>query len=54
VFASADDPVELTLLNSGDVMRITEKPLTDLTAWEFPAASVSAIALTLTKEGQKS
>jgi hypothetical protein len=35
-------------------MQIMEKPITDLTRCEFPAASVSALELTLTKEGQKS
>jgi alpha-L-arabinofuranosidase len=48
VFEIADDPmVEVTLLNSGDVMRVAEKAMTDATAWEFPAASVSAIELKL-------
>ncbi|MFN0122330.1 MAG: alpha-L-arabinofuranosidase [Blastocatellia bacterium] len=55
VFEIADDPmVEITLLNSGEVMQIMEKPITDLTMCEFPAASVSAVELTLAKEGQKS
>jgi alpha-L-arabinofuranosidase len=55
VFEVADDPmVEVTLLNSGEVMRVIEKRITDTNAWEFPAASVSAVELTLTKEGQKS
>lgn len=49
VFSIADDPmVEVTLLNSGEVMRITEKTMTNAGTWEFPAASVSAVELTLT------
>jgi alpha-N-arabinofuranosidase len=48
VFEIADDPmVEVTLLNSADVMRVTEKPITNTTDWEFPAASVSAVELKL-------
>lgn len=51
VYEIADDPmVEVTLLNSADVMRIIEKPITNLATWEFPAASVSAVELTLKKE----
>jgi alpha-L-arabinofuranosidase len=48
VFEIADDPmVEVTLLNSADVMRITEKPMPEVTAWEFPAASVSVVEFKL-------
>jgi alpha-L-arabinofuranosidase len=48
VFEIADDPmVEVTLLNSADVMRVVERPMPDVTAWEFPAASVSVIELKL-------
>jgi alpha-L-arabinofuranosidase len=48
VFEIADDPmVEVTLLNSDDVMRLAEKVMTDATVWEFPAASVSVAELTL-------
>lgn len=48
VFEIADDPmVEVTLLNSAEVMRITEKAMTNFSSWEFPAASVSAIELKL-------
>ena len=56
VFAIADDPMtEVSLLNSDEVMRITEKTLpaqrlNDATAWEFPPASVSVVELTLAKE----
>ena len=40
----ADDPmVEVTYLNSAEVMRVVEKPISDLAGWEFPAASVSAV-----------
>ena len=48
VFEIVDDPmVEVTLLNSHEVMRVAEKAMTDVTVWEFPAASVSAVELTL-------
>jgi hypothetical protein len=48
VFEIADDPmVEVTLLNSAEVMRVAEKNMQDTTAWEFPAASVSAVELKL-------
>jgi alpha-L-arabinofuranosidase len=48
VFEIADDPmVEVTLLNSADVMRVVERPMPDATAWEFPAASVSAVEFKL-------
>lgn len=48
VFEIADDPLlEVTLLNSADVMRVTEKTMTNLPTWEFPAASVSAVELKL-------
>jgi hypothetical protein len=48
VYEIADDPtVEVTLLNSADVMRIMERPMPDVTAWEFPAASVSVIEFKL-------
>ena len=46
VFEIADDPmIEVTLLNSADVMRVVEKTITNVTSWEFPAASVSAVEL---------
>jgi alpha-L-arabinofuranosidase len=49
VFQIADDPmIEVTLLNSAEVMRIVEKPMPDATSWEFPAASVTAVELKLT------
>jgi alpha-L-arabinofuranosidase len=48
VLEIADDPmVEVTLLNSDEVMRVAEKAMPDATGWEFPAASVSAVELTL-------
>jgi alpha-N-arabinofuranosidase len=48
VFEIADDPmVEVTLLNSADVMRVTEKAMASATDWEFPAASVSAVEIKL-------
>src|SRR5262245_12143526 len=49
VFEIADDPlIEVTYLNSAEVMRIVEKPITSPANWEFPAASVSAVELKLT------
>jgi alpha-N-arabinofuranosidase len=42
---SADPTVELSYLNSADVMKTQEKPLTEGGLWEFPAASVSAVEL---------
>lgn len=48
VFEIADDPmVEVSQLNSGQAMQVREKPLPPSGPWEFPAASVSAIELTL-------
>jgi alpha-L-arabinofuranosidase len=48
VFEIADDPmVELSYLNSADVMKTVEKPLNKDSFWEFPAASVSAVELKL-------
>jgi alpha-L-arabinofuranosidase len=45
----ADDPmIEVTYLNSAQVMRVVEKPIADRAVWEFPAASVSAVELKLT------
>ena len=42
----ADDPmVELSYLNSADAMTTVEKPLPSGGAWEFPAASVSAVEI---------
>jgi len=40
-----DSTVELSYLNSGDVMKTVEKPLSTGAVWEFPAASVSAVEL---------
>ena len=46
VFEIAEDTtVELSYLNSNNVMKTVEKPFTAGAAWEFPAASVSAVAL---------
>ena len=44
---TADPTTELSYLNSSEVMKTVEKPLTADGTWEFPAASVSAIELTL-------
>ena len=46
VFEIADDPaVELSYLNSADVMKTVEKTLPAGGQWEFPAASVSAVEI---------
>jgi alpha-L-arabinofuranosidase len=46
VFEIAADPaVELSYLNSGEVMKTVQKPFTSDHVWEFPAASVSALEL---------
>jgi alpha-L-arabinofuranosidase len=42
---SADPTVELSYLNSADVMKTVEKQLPEGGGWEFPAASVSAVEL---------
>jgi alpha-L-arabinofuranosidase len=48
VFEIADDPmVEVSYLNSADVMRVVEKTFGNAAAWEFPAASVSVVELKL-------
>ena len=48
VFEIADDPaVEVSYLNSADVMKTVEKSVAGRDAWEFPAASVSAVELDL-------
>jgi hypothetical protein len=48
IFEVADDPmVEVTYLNSAEVMRVVEKTISKQTEWEFPAASVSAVELKL-------
>src|SRR5262245_9360482 len=52
VFEIADDPmVEVSLLNSAEVMRVAEKDIGDSRIWEFPAASVSAVEFKLAQEG---
>lgn len=49
VFEIAEDStVELSYLNSGDVMKTVEKPMSAGAVWEFPAASVSAVELEIT------
>jgi alpha-L-arabinofuranosidase len=49
VFEIAEDAmVELSYLNSADVMKTVEKPLTPGAVWQFPAASVSAVELEIT------
>jgi alpha-L-arabinofuranosidase len=49
VFEIAEDPtVELSYLNSGDVMQTVEKPMSAGGVWEFPPASVSAVELEIT------
>jgi hypothetical protein len=45
---AGDTMVELSYLNSGDVMKTVEKPLPATAVWEFPAASVSAVELEIT------
>ena len=46
VFEIAEDStVELSYLNSGDVMKTVEKPIAAGGVWEFPAASVSVLEL---------
>ena len=48
VFEIASDPaVELSYLNSVDAMKTVEKPFAAGSAWEFPAASVSAMELAI-------
>jgi alpha-N-arabinofuranosidase len=48
VFEIAADPdVEVSYLNSSDVMKTTEKPFAAGGVWEFPAASVSALELAI-------
>jgi hypothetical protein len=42
---TADPAVELSYLNSGEVMKTVQKPFTSDHVWEFPAASVSALEL---------
>jgi hypothetical protein len=44
---TADPAEELSYLNSADQMKTVEKPFAAGGAWEFPAASVSAMELTI-------
>ena len=47
-FEIADDPmIEVSDLNSGEVMQIKERQLAADGAWEFPAASVTAVEVEL-------
>jgi hypothetical protein len=47
---TADPDAEVSYLNSADVMKTVEKPLTAGGTWEFPAASVSAVELELASQ----
>ena len=47
---SADPTIELSYLNSADVMKTVEKPMTADGTWEFPAASVSAVELEIAEQ----
>ncbi|MFN7930562.1 MAG: alpha-L-arabinofuranosidase C-terminal domain-containing protein [Blastocatellia bacterium] len=48
VWQIVDDPmIEVSVLNSSEVMQITEKPFDPTKTWEFPAASVSALEINL-------
>jgi alpha-L-arabinofuranosidase len=52
VFEIAEDPsVEVSYLNAADVMKTVEKPFAATGQWEFPAASVSALELTIGSAG---
>jgi alpha-N-arabinofuranosidase len=54
VFEITSDPtVELSYLNSTTAMTVAEKPLSDGAAWEFPAASVSAVELEITSSANQ-
>src|SRR5436190_16933433 len=50
---SADPMVELSYLNSATEMKAAEKPLPAGGAWEFPAASVSAVELEIAGNGTR-
>ena len=47
---SADPTIELSYLNSADVMKTVERPMTADGTWEFPAASVSAVELEIAEQ----
>jgi hypothetical protein len=48
VFEIAADPaIEVSYLNAGDVMKTVTKPFATDARWEFPAASVSVLELTI-------
>jgi alpha-N-arabinofuranosidase len=42
---AADSTIELSYLNSADVMKTVERPMTAHGGWDFPAASVSVVEL---------
>jgi hypothetical protein len=42
---AADSTIELSYLNSADVMKTVEKPMPAYGGWDFPAASVSVVEL---------
>jgi hypothetical protein len=48
---AADSTIELSYLNSADVMKTVERPMTADGTWEFPAASVSAMELEIAPRG---
>jgi hypothetical protein len=47
---TADPTIELSYLNSADVMLTVERPIPAAATWEFPPASVSAVELTMGAE----
>jgi hypothetical protein len=47
---TADPETEVSYLNSADVMKTVEKPMTAGGTWEFPAASVSAVEFELASQ----
>ncbi len=50
---TAEPAVELSYLNSDDVMKTLEKPFAPDGVWEFPAASVSAVELEIAGNGTR-
>ena len=50
----ADPTIELSYLNSADVMKTVERPLTADGIWSFPAASVSAVELEIAEHAVRS
>jgi alpha-L-arabinofuranosidase len=52
VLEIAEDPtVELSYLNSNDVMKTVEKPMSASAVWEFPPASVSVLEVEIVQPG---